>query len=148
MRPQPIDYVYTHPRPACTNCPAVFAHNQDAVRYTAWPLQAFTIAMTGSHILVRSGMTLDDASYTQLTLIGVGFGILSALYATIYQDDFNRKNFLIRSSVGCFIGVVGIGFGMAFWATYLYPVTFIHLYGVASFTLNFISSDYFAEKYL
>jgi len=139
--PQPIDLVYTRPKPACENCPAVFANNQNSMLYIAPPHRAIAIAFTGTHIFVRSGMTLDTVSFMQILMMGVVLGFMATLYGTYVQNDFEVTQFFKRLLIACFIGVGPVCYGMCFWATFLYPVTILHLVFVIGYLFTLMSSE-------
>jgi len=139
--PQPIDLVYTHPRPACTNCPAIFANNQNAILYAAPPPYAFMIAFTGAHIFVRSDFTLTGISYSQMGLMGVLLGALITLYGSYVQMDYDISRVLRRWVIASVIGAGPALIGAAFWATYLYPVCILHLLFVLGYTMAALSND-------
>jgi len=141
--PQPIDLVFTNPPPVCSNCSEISAHNQDAILFAAPPYLAFGIAYTGAHIFVRSGLTLDQVSYIQLILYGLVLGFILALYSSYFQADSDISRFTIRLLVGTTISIGPIIFGMSFWATFLYPVTILHLAATIIFTITYLSTDTF-----
>jgi len=148
VRPQPIDLIYTRPRAQCNNCPYPSANNEDPLFYMAPPHRAFAIALTGAHMVVRSGFTIDQISYTTLVGLGLFFAVVSAIYATVFQgesistvlgDGFLRfvKRFLISS----LITVFPLFFGMASWGYLYYPFSIIHALGFITFLLSYVSSD-------
>jgi len=154
--PQPIDLVFTHPSEPCTNCSYYFSHNQNGILYAAPPYEAFFMALVGTHIFVRSGLTYDTVSWSQILVMGVGFGLALALYATYFQDSQDirvvrtgrdaftafTKRFLIASLLGIF-PVFGL---MVFWTTILYQVTLIHLVTTIGFSMYYITSTEFNQQ--
>jgi len=139
--PQPIDLVYTQPTLACTDCPYIMSHNDNPTLYAAPPHKALAIAFTGAHIFVRSGLTLHEVSKVQLVIMGLVLGLMVALYAS-YVQGFSCKAVLKRVIFSAVIGLITI-FGMSFWATFLYPVTLLHLIFTITFMFTYIASDTF-----
>jgi len=138
--PQPIDLVYTHPTEACTNCPYMFSHNVNSLLYAAPPPRALAIAWTGAHIFVRSGLTLDAISYLQIVLMGLALGTVLTVHGSFVQFDISFPQVLKRWVIGSVLGIGAI-YGMAFWATYLYTATILHLLFVISFSFTLLSTD-------
>jgi len=150
VRPQPIDLVYTRPIAQCTGCPYDFANNHEPLFYAAPPHRAFAIALTGTHIFVRSGFTITDISPWLLIGYGLAFAVIIAMYATYYQADevglITKEGFvrfLKRYLVSAIISVGPLFFGMATWATLYYPFTTIHGIGFVTLMLSYVSSDKF-----
>jgi len=139
--PQPIDLVYTHPKPACVNCSSSFSDNKNSILYMAPPHRAFAIAFTGAHIFVRSGLTLNTISLIQIVTMGLVAGLLATLYGTYVQYDFNVTQFMKRLVISSVIGIGPVIYGMCFWATYLYPVSILHTLFMVGFLFFVASSD-------
>jgi len=155
--PQPIDLVYTHLPPACTNCSDDMAYNRHGILYAADPLRAIGIAFTGAHILVRSNMTLQTVSFFTFCEMIFGLAGLLSVYSSYFQGDIGCsssqaprcrsfwKLFLARFVVSFFISLVAI-FGLCGWASVHYPVALLHVIGMVSFAFTYVSSDTFNEK--
>jgi len=141
--PQPIDYVFTHPSIACTNCPYIFSHNTNPSLYVAPPHKAIAIAIVGAHIFQRSGMMWNDVSKAQLTIMGVVVGLIAALYSSYFQGEVSGLK--KRSLFGVIIGLFSM-FGMSVWSTILYEVTLLHLQFTLGFMFYYLSSDRFNAK--
>jgi len=146
--PQPIDLIYTNP-PAepcpggAKTCPDMFTHNRNSMYYAAPPHLAIMIAFTGSHIFVRSGMTLDAVSYAQVFLMGVALGLAFALYSSYVQNDSNFKRFISRLVITVPVAVGPICFGMVCWATYAYQFTLMHLVFTITYMIVHTSDNEF-----
>jgi len=141
--PQPIDYVFTHPSIACSDCPYMFSHNVNPSLYVAPPHVAIVIAFTGAHIFVRSGMSWNDVSKIQLLLMGVILGILAVLYSSYFQGDI--QGIKKRTLFGIIMGLFSM-IGMSFWTTFLYQVTLVHVIFTLGFMFYYLSSDEFNIK--
>jgi len=154
--PQPIDLVFTHPSEPCANCSYMFSHNQNGILYAAPPYQAFFMALVGTHIFVRSGLTYDAVSFSQILFMGLGFGLALALYATYFQDSTDSTvartgkdawtAFFKRATMASFLGIFPVFGGLVFWTTVLYPIALIHLVSTIGFSMYFISSTSFNQK--
>jgi len=142
--PQPIDLVFTKTPVVCKDCPYMFSHNEDPAFYIAPPHIGFAIALTGAHIFVRSGLTLDSVDWSQLTIMIVGMTAIMSVYGSLFQFSLNKQS--IRSRLPfAFIGSVISLVGMCFWASVLYQVTIIHLLFTITFLFWYVSNDFTSE---
>eukprot|EP01100_Stratorugosa_tubuloviscum_P014382 TRINITY_DN7671_c1_g1_i1.p1 TRINITY_DN7671_c1_g1~~TRINITY_DN7671_c1_g1_i1.p1 ORF type:complete len:478 (-),score=179.54 TRINITY_DN7671_c1_g1_i1:122-1555(-) len=147
--PQPIDLIYTRPKDACSNCSDMYAQNTNTALYTASPIHAFMIAFTGTHIFVRSHLSFEYVNLTTIIAIGLVFGLITGLYATYYQSDFNCsekfksiRTLIKRLIISIILSIVFFSCGLIFWTTIYYPAAMIHLVLTGTLLLSFISSDF------
>jgi len=141
--PQPIDLIYTRPPTKCDQCEEMLKHNTQGMYFIAPPHQAFAIAMTGAHIFVRSDLTLATANKLQLVFLGLGVGLIVALYASYFSGEITWQLLAKRFVVASALGVGPLFFGLVTWATVFYPVATMHLYAMATFALTYVSSASF-----
>jgi len=143
--PQPIDLVYTRPPTECSNCQEMFKHNQHGTFFIAPPYQALAIALTGAHIYVRSGLSLGDVSPFLILEMGLGMGLIIALYASYFDGDISLKLFAKRLLVASILGVGPIFTLLSVWTTILYPIATIHLFMVTTFALTYVAGQSFNQ---
>jgi len=114
------------------------------------------MALVGTHIFVRSGLTYDAVSWSQILIMGVGFGFALALYATYFQDSLDIRvvrtgkdsfiAFTKRFVMASFLGVFPVFGMMVFWTTVLYQVALIHLVTTIGFSMYYITSTEFNQQ--
>jgi len=161
--PQPIDFVYTRPPAACSNCSDLFAYNRHGVLFAEDPFHALMKAFTGAHILVRSSMTIQTVPFLTLMEMILGLTILITMYSSYFQDGILLpccyccakdsspsmllcwKQFFIRFLISLVVSTIG-SVGMCIWASVYYPISFLHIIGICSFGFTFISSDEFNNR--
>lgn len=136
--PQPIDLVFTRLPASCTNCPYNFAYNRHSVRYFAPPSQAFMIAYTGAHILLRSGFDIYSIGLSFFFGLTFALTVLVFLYSEYFRETpSTAPDLAFRFFVSLALSFFSI-FGITFWTTIFYPVAILHAVASVSFALNFV----------